>query len=46
MVIRIKRLPVQIPLDAPPGLGIQPCYEAPDDLRVKYVRTQLLTSGE
>ena len=37
-VIRIGRFSIQIPLGAPPGLGIQPRYEAPGDLRVEYVK--------
>ena len=31
----IKRLPVQNPLDAPLGLGTQPCFEALSELLVK-----------
>ena len=46
----IFHLPEQKSLDSPlggrPGLGTQPYYEAPDDLRVDYVKTQWLTSGE
>ena len=32
--------PVQTPLGAWPDLGTQPRYEAPGDLRVKYVKMQ------
>ena len=37
-VIRIKRFPVQIPLDTWPGLGTQPHFGAPGDLQVKIVK--------
>ena len=43
--IRIGRFLVQTPLGAQPGLGTQPRYEAPSDLRVESVETQWLTSG-
>ena len=36
--IRIERFPDQTPLDARPGLWIQPSYEAPADLQLKIVR--------
>ena len=39
-LLRIGRFPVQNPLGAQPGLGTQPRYEAPGDLRVEYVQTQ------
>ena len=29
---------VQAPLDARPGLGMQPRYKAPADFQVKYVK--------
>ena len=35
-----RMIPVQTPLGAWPGLGTQPCYEAPGDLRVESVETQ------
>ena len=35
---KIGRFPVQTPLRAWPGLGTQPRYEAPGDLRVKNVK--------
>ena len=37
-VVRIGRFPVQTPLGARPGLGAQPRYEAPGDLRVENVK--------
>ena len=40
IVIRIGRFPVQTPLGTRPGLGTQPRYEAPGDLRVEYVQTR------
>ena len=46
IVIRIERFPVQTQLGAQPSLGTQPCYKAPDDLRVKYVKCKWLTSSE
>ena len=45
VVIRIGRILVQTPLGTWPGLGTEPCYEAPGDLRVKYVKTLWLTPG-
>ena len=33
-----RKVPVQTPLRARPGLGTQPHYEAPSDLRVKNVK--------
>ena len=36
-------LPVQTPLDAWLGLGIQPHYESPGDPRVKIDKTKWLT---
>ena len=39
-VIRIGRFLVQTPLGARPGLGTQPRFEAPADLRAKIVNTQ------
>ena len=39
-VIRIGRFLVQTPLGARPGLGTQPRFEAPGDLRAKIVNTQ------
>ena len=45
VVTRIGRFPVQTPLGARPGLGTQPRYEAPGDLRVELDKTQRLTSG-
>ena len=36
--IRIGRFPIQTPLGAQPGLGTQPRYKAPGDLRVEYVQ--------
>ena len=33
-----KTSKVQNPLGARPGLGTQPCYEAPGDFWVKYVQ--------
>ena len=38
VAVRIGRFPVQTLLSARPGLGTQPCYEAPDDLRVENVK--------
>ena len=35
---RIGRFPVQTPLGARPGLGTQPRYEAPGDLRAENVK--------
>ena len=37
--------PVQIPLGAQMGLGTQPHYEAPDDLKVRTWQTQWFASG-
>ena len=37
---------VQTPLGARLGLGTQPLYQPPCDLRVEIVQTQWLTSGE
>ena len=37
---RFRRFLVQTPLGARLGLGTQPCYEAPGDLRVETVKTQ------
>ena len=34
------RFPVQTPLGARPGLGTEPRYEVPGDLRVEIVKTQ------
>ena len=44
--IKIGRFPVQSLLGAWLGIGIQPCYKAPGDLRVKIAETQWLTLGE
>ena len=41
-----NRFPVRTPLGARSGLGTQPRYEAPGDLRVEYVKRKWLTSGE
>ena len=38
VAIRIGRFPVQNSLGARLGLGTQPRYEAPGDLRVEYVQ--------
>ena len=38
--IRIGRFLVQNPLGTRPGLGTQPRYEAPGDLRFEHVQTQ------
>ena len=46
IAIKIGRFSVQSLLGAWPGIGIQPCYKAPGDLRVKIAKTQWLTSGE
>ena len=43
--IRIGRFPVQTPLGARPGLGTQPRYEAPGDLRVKLVDNAVINIG-
>ena len=40
--IRIGRFLVQTPLDARPGLGTQPCYEAPGDLPVEPVENAVI----
>ena len=40
VAIRIGRFLVQTPLGARPGLGKQPRYKAPSDLRVEIVKTQ------
>ena len=40
VAIEIGRFPIQTPLGARPGLGSQPRYEAPGNLRVKIVKTQ------
>ena len=40
--IRAGRFPIQALLDAWPGLGTQPHYEAVGDLRVEIVQTQWL----
>ena len=45
-MIRIGRFPVWTPLGAWPGLGTQPCYEAPGHLWVKYVKRKWLILGE
>ena len=37
VIVRIGRFPVQTPLGARPGLGTQPRYEVPGDLRVENV---------
>ena len=38
VVVRIGRFPVQTPLNARPGLGTQPHFEASGDLRFKNVK--------
>ena len=38
VVVRIGRFLVQTPLGARPGIGTQPRYEAPGDLRVENVK--------
>ena len=43
VTIRIGRFPVQTSLGDRSGLGTQPCYEAPSNLRVIIVKTQWLT---
>ena len=43
--MRIGRFPVQIPLDARPGLGTQPRFEAPSDLWVKVVENAVVKIG-
>ena len=45
IVIRIGRFPVQTPLDAQSGLGIQPCYKAARDLLVEIVKTAVINIG-
>ena len=40
ITIKIERFPVQSLLGAWLGIGIQPCYKAPGDLRVKIAETQ------
>ena len=45
-MIRIGRFPFRTLLGTRPGLGTQPRYEAPGDLRVEYVKRKWLTSGE
>ena len=40
------RVAVQTLLGARPGLGTQPCYEAPGDLCFEYVKCKWLTLGE
>ena len=40
ITIKIGRFPVQSLLNAWLGIGIQPCYKAPGDLRVKIAETQ------
>ena len=40
ITIKIGRFPVQSLLSAWLGIGIQPCYKAPGDLRVKIAETQ------
>ena len=39
------KFPVQTPLGARPGFGIQPRYEASGNLQVEINKTQWLTSG-
>ena len=46
ITIKIERFPVQSLLGAWLGIGIQPCYKAPGDLRVKIAETQWLTLDE
>ena len=41
VVIRIGRFPVHTPIVAQAGLGTQSRYEAPGDLRVELVKTQI-----
>ena len=33
------------PIRPQPGLGTQPCYEAPGDLRVKIVKNAVINIG-
>ena len=40
--IRIGRFSVQTPLSARPGLGTQPRYEVPGDLRVELVENAVI----
>ena len=42
---RIGRFPVQTPLGARPGLGTQPHYEAPGDLRIELVENTVINIG-
>ena len=37
--------PVQTPLGAQPGLGTQPCYEAPGDLQAELVKNTVNNIG-
>ena len=40
VAIRIGKFPIQTPLDARPGLGTQPHYEAPGGIKVQlYIRS-------
>ena len=39
------KVPSSNPLDARPGLGTQPRYEAPGDLRVEYVQNAVINIG-
>ena len=41
-MIRIERFLVKTPFDAWPGLGTQPCYKAPDDLRLKMDKNAVI----
>ena len=45
IVIRIGRFPVQTPLGAQSGLGIQPCYKAAYDLLVEIVKNAVINIG-
>ena len=45
VLVRIGRFPVQTLLGARPGLGTQPRYEAPGDLRVENVKNAVINIG-
>ena len=45
VVIKAERFLVQAPLGTWPGLATQPRYEAPGDLWVEYVNTQVIDIG-
>ena len=38
VAMRIRKIPVKTPPGAQSGLGTQPCYKAPGDLRFKIVK--------